>query len=223
VEKIRVRTGVPDYSQLIRQNHDWFNVYGNVTEELPPEPLGLPVLTTTYVDANLYHDYVSGRSVTGVLHLVNQTPVEWYCKRQATVETATYGSEFNAARTATEQVMDLRYTLRMLGVPIMESVMFGDNQSVLTNGTVPHSQLNKRHNALAYHRVREAIAARILSFFHMDGKKNPADVLSKHWGYQDAWPHIQTLLFWAGDTSQVGMKPRSDGDELRSKGSDRNV
>jgi hypothetical protein len=176
-----------------------------------PAPLGKPVMTTAYVDANLYHDYLSGRSVTGVLHLVNQTPVEWYCKRQATVETATYGSEFNAARTAMEQVMDLRYTLRMLGVPILESVMFGDNQSVVTNSTVPHSQLNKRHNALAYHRVREAIASKILTFFHMDGKNNPADVLSKHCGYQDARPHIQTLLFWAGDTSQIGMKPK-EGD-----------
>ena len=69
-----------------------------------PVPCGQPVITTTYEDANLYHDYLTGRSVTGVLHLVNQTPVDWYCKRQATVETATYGSEFNAARTATEQI-----------------------------------------------------------------------------------------------------------------------
>ena len=39
-------------------------------------------------------------------------------KKQATVEMATYGSEFVAAKTATEQIMDIRYTLRYLGVPI---------------------------------------------------------------------------------------------------------
>ena len=33
-------------------------------------------------------------------------------KRQATVETATYGSEFVASKTATEQIIDLRHTLR---------------------------------------------------------------------------------------------------------------
>jgi hypothetical protein len=178
-------------------------------EELPfdmPPPLGKPVITTTYVDANLYHDYLTGRSVTGALHLVNQTPIDWYCKRQATVETATYGSEFNAARTATEQVMDMRYTLRMLGVPVIDSYMFGDNKSVHTNSTVPHSQLNKRHNALAYHRVREAIAAGVLKFFHIDGKKNPADVLSKHCGHTEAWPHLKYLLFWRGDTSETPDK-----------------
>ena len=189
--------------------YDWTSIYGNLSEELPsdmPEPLGKAVVTTTYEDANLYHDYLTGRSVTGVLHLVNQTPVDWYCKRQATVETATYGSEFNAARTATEQIMDMRYTLRMLGVPVKTSYMFGDNQSVLTNSTVPHSQLNKRHNALAYHRVREAIASRVLKFFHITGKKNPSDKLSKHCGFQDAWPHVKTLLFWRGDTSVIPAK-----------------
>ena len=54
---IRVRTGMPDYSDIPYQRHDWmYSVYGNVKELLPtdaPEPLGKPVLTTTYVDANL--------------------------------------------------------------------------------------------------------------------------------------------------------------------------
>ena len=39
--------------------------------------------------------------------------------------------------------------------------MFGDNQSVITSSTIPHSRLSKRHNALSYHRVREAIVAKI--------------------------------------------------------------
>ena len=28
--------------------------------------------------------------MTCVLHLINQTPIEWYCKKQATEVTATY-------------------------------------------------------------------------------------------------------------------------------------
>jgi hypothetical protein len=51
-----------------------------------------------------------GRSVTGVLHFCNQTLVNWYSKRQATVETATFGSEFTAARIAVNQIIDLRTT-----------------------------------------------------------------------------------------------------------------
>ena len=82
------------------------------------------------------------------------TPVDWYSKQQNTVETATYGSKFVAAWIATNQIIDLRMTLRYLGVPVVEkSYLFGDNQSVVTSSTVPHSSLNKQHNALLYHRV----------------------------------------------------------------------
>ena len=62
-----------------------------------PAALGKPVMLTHYVDVNLYHDLITGRSVTGILHLVNKTPVDWYSKKQGTVKTATYGSEFSAA------------------------------------------------------------------------------------------------------------------------------
>ena len=71
-------------------------MYGNVKEIIPddiPEPLGHGATLTTYVDANLYHDMITGHSVTGILHLINGTPFEWYSKKQSTVETATYGSE----------------------------------------------------------------------------------------------------------------------------------
>ena len=43
--------------------------------------------TTTYVDANLHHDQVTGKAVTACLHMVNATPSHWHTKRQATVET----------------------------------------------------------------------------------------------------------------------------------------
>ena len=41
----------------------------------------------------------------GYLHFVNQTPIESYSKKQTTVEKATYGSEFVASKTATEQIL----------------------------------------------------------------------------------------------------------------------
>ena len=88
--------------------------------------------TTTFVDANLHHDQVTGKAVTACLHIVNATPSHWHTKRQATVETATYGSEFVAARIATDQIIDLRYTRMYLGVPVRsKSYMFGDNKSVV--------------------------------------------------------------------------------------------
>ena len=153
-------------------------------EELPkdaPEPLGNYVTTTHYVDANLFHDILTGRSVTGILHLFNKTPMDWCSKKQSTVETATYGSEFVAAKTCTEQIIEIRNTLRYLGVPIRSKCyMFGDNESVVNSASIPHAKLHKRHVYLAFHRVREAIAAGILTYQYLPGKDNPADILSKH-------------------------------------------
>jgi len=196
---IRYRTGLPDYTEHdTGTNHLWeYTVYGSTKEEIPqdmPTPKGKPVTITTFVDANPQHDLRTDRSATGILHLVNQTPVEWYSKRQSTVETSTYGSEFVAARIATEQIMDLRYN---------PAYLFGDNASVVTSGTVPQSTLTKRHNALAYHRVREAIATKVIRFIHIPGKENPADVLTKFLPHHAFWPFIRPLLFWHGETSEV--------------------
>ena len=57
---------------------------------------------------------MTGRSVTAVLHFFNLTPGDWYSKKQATVENATYGSEFLGAMTVNEQIVDIRQTLRYL-------------------------------------------------------------------------------------------------------------
>ena len=50
--------------------------------------------------------------------MLNKTPVEWFTKRQNLVGTATYGSEFVSAKAAVNQIIDLRYTMRMFGVPL---------------------------------------------------------------------------------------------------------
>ena len=118
---IRFRSGEPDFSSLKNQEYDWtISVYSGACEQIPhdiPKPLGKPVQTTHFVDANLHHDLATGKVVTAVLHFLNQTPIDAY---------------------------------------------------------------SKRHHLVSYHRVREAIAPKYISFHWKDGKSNPADILSKH-------------------------------------------
>jgi hypothetical protein len=205
---IRVRTQEPDLSAIPENEYDWANsIYGCESEQIPtdiPNPKGSFVTLTHYFDANLYHDMATGRSVTGILHLFNKTPMDWYSKKQATVETATFGSEFIAARTCVDQIVDLRIYLRYLGVPIRQrSYMFGDNKSVIDSSNVPYGKLHKRHNALSYHRVREAAASKIISLHYLPSEFNPADILSKHWGYQQIWSILKPILFYQGDTADL--------------------
>ena len=67
---IRYRNKEPDYSHLPKQEYEWIRtVYGNVKEEIAkdvPKPLGKRVITTTFLDANLFHDIVTGKSVSHI-------------------------------------------------------------------------------------------------------------------------------------------------------------
>ena len=119
----RFRTEIPDHEvNYVAQEMDWStSVYEGCKEEIPedaPPPRGKEMRITTYVDANLLHCRATGRSVSGILHLVNSTPIEWFSKKQNVVDAAVYGSEFMTARIATQQIIDLRITLRYMGIKL---------------------------------------------------------------------------------------------------------
>ena len=162
---------------------DWSSFYADAEEELPPkmpEPLGLPVNIYTFVDANHAGNLVTRRSHTGVLLFVQNSPILWLSRRQNTVETSTFGSEFVALRTARDMIMAMRYKLRMFGVPLEgPAQVFCDNQGVVKNTSIPESVLSKKHNAINYHAVREAAAAGILQVHKEDTHTNLADLFTK--------------------------------------------
>ena len=164
---------------------------------------GEAVITTTTMDAILNHCLATARSLTGCLHFVSKTPVDCYTKKQVTVETATYGSEFIAAKTATEQIMDIRQTLRYLGAPIGAKSIFDDNRSVVTSATPPHSTLTKRHNILAFHRVREAIPAKLMACYWIQSAYSLSDILSKQWSHPTVYPMILKLLITRGSITLI--------------------
>ena len=109
-------------------------------------------------------------------------------------ETATYGSEFVAARTAVDQIIDIRTTLQYLGVPIRDkSYMFGDNRSVVT---VLPSPTPPSPKDTIWHPIIESGKQLQLNTFHWkDGKSNPADILSKHWEFTTVWPMLKPTEF----------------------------
>ena len=170
-----------DESRFIKQ--DWTEFYRDAQEPVPPnapEPRGQSVVISCFWDANHAGDKVTRRSHTGIIIVVNRVPIIWYSKQQNTVETSTFGSEFVAARIAVELIESLRYKLRMFGVPIEGATnVYCDNDSVVNNSTKPESTLKKKHNAIAYHRVREAVAAGTIRIAWEPTHSNIASMLTK--------------------------------------------
>ena len=100
----------------------------------------------------------------------------------------------------------------MLGVNIDgPAMMIGDNMSVVLNTTTPSSALKKKCNAIAYHRVREAIAARIVRFGHIKSSLNFADVCTKPLASRDFHRLVQPILFRCSSHLRRGKS--NDNDE----------
>jgi hypothetical protein len=162
---------------------DWADFYGNEKEEMPPKmptPRGASVRVSCFVDADHAGNVVTRRSHTGILIFVNNSLIGWFSKRQNTVETSTFGSEFVALRIAVEQLEALRYKLRMFGVPIDGPAdVYCDNQSVVDCSSIPQRVLQKKHNAICFHKVRESAAAGTIRVAKVDGKENLADLFTK--------------------------------------------
>eukprot|EP00957_Ditylum_brightwellii_P158732 12081628-Ditylum_brightwellii.AAC.1 len=60
---IKFNTEMSDYSNYKVEANIWGHIYHPCQEEIPedmPEPRGKPVMTTTFVDANLLHDVITG-------------------------------------------------------------------------------------------------------------------------------------------------------------------
>jgi hypothetical protein len=76
----------------------------------------------------------------------------------------------------------MRFKLRMFGIPIVEghaTNVFCDNESVVKNSTNVESVLNKKHSSIAYHYVRWAVAAGVITVAWIASEENLADVFTK--------------------------------------------
>lgn len=174
--------GPPDNAPKIRREK-MKNIYRDACEDIPdnaPPPRGASVQINVYVDSDHAGNKVTRRSQTGILILLNMAPINWFSKRQNTVESSTFGSELIALKIATEQIMGLRYKLRMMGVPIDGPAnVFCDNESVVKSTMNPESTLKKKNVSIAYHKVRECFAAGIIDVYFQYSEDNLADVFTK--------------------------------------------
>ena len=176
----------PAIAQSEFEVEDWASSeFGHLEgkEELPPkmpEPRGSGFVMRAKVDADHASDTVTRRSRTGFMVWINCCLVHFMSKKQATVETSSFGSEFIAMKQCCEYLRGLRYKLRMMGIPVIGPCYIqGDNQSVLANTTNPGSTLKKKSQSIAYHFVREGAAKGEWITSYVNTHENESDLLTK--------------------------------------------
>ena len=174
----------PDIDLSQFPSEDWSATpYGPCKEDIPsnaPPPRGIGFTMRAFVDSDHAGDSVTRRSRTGFMVFLNSAPIFVYSKKQGSCETSSFGSEFIAMKSCCEYIRGLRYKLRMMGIPVEHpAYVFGDNQSVLSNTSKPHSTLKKKSASIAFHFVREGVAKNEWRTTYLNTHLNPADMCTK--------------------------------------------
>ena len=164
-------------------NFDWQDFYKGLKGSIPlnmPKPRGNSVSTHCFLGSNHAGNKVTCRSQTGILIFVNKSPIVAFSKRQNTVETSTFGSDFTALNNAIKLVEDLRYKLRMFGVTTEgPNNVFCENELVYKNVSTPELVLKKNHRSIAYHQCCEADAASTIRIAKEPTATNFSDLFTK--------------------------------------------
>ena len=166
---IRIGTEEPDLSSMpITPYEREESVCGKVSEIIyqdTPAPKGKYATTLIYLGSNLCHNVLTERSVTGVIHFLNKTLVDWHSKKKSVVETAICDSKYCSARACVKKILDLEVILRYLGVPIQSlSYVFGNKKVLWIVAWPPNGKTHKRHISMSFHRIRESLADGIVNY-----------------------------------------------------------
>lgn len=180
--------------------HNWTGLYPDAEEAIDPDAppclSGKELQVTIFVDASHASDLDTRRSVSSYLVFVGKTIIASYSKRQNTVETSTYSSELVAFRAAVDKAIAVRFNLRALGLKVTKPVvMLCNSSSVCSNLQLPSSTLKKKHQAVAWHRCREAVAMGIVKVAHVCSDYNLADLGTKPKGPQDYYRLLAEVFY----------------------------
>ena len=126
-----------DWSDTIYATDIEGELHGKLTDKMP-KARGAGFVMSDFVDSNHARDLLTRRSRTGFLIYLNSALMHWNSKKQTSIETSSFGSEFMAMNHVTHYIKGLRYNLQIMGIPVVGCVfILGDNQSVLKNTTYP--------------------------------------------------------------------------------------
>ena len=153
----------PEMDQTQFLTEDWSAIpHGLCNECSPsndPSPRGMGFTIRDFVDSDHAADSFTRLSRTSFVTFLNNAPIFLCSTKQGSHETSSFGSEFIAMKSCCEHLRGLRHQLRMFRIPVEHPAhVFGNNLSILSYSSKPHSVLKKKSSSFSYHFVREGVA-----------------------------------------------------------------
>ena len=157
-----------------------YSYFREMIDPMFPEPKISGIELNLFCYSDHAHDKCTRRSITGIIGFLASTLIIWLSKRQASVQTSTYGEEIVALKRGVEVVEELRYHLHSMGVQVdIPTNIFEDNASVCISSSDPGSSLNKKNVELSYHYIRENVANKVVKVLKIYSLDNYADPFTK--------------------------------------------
>ena len=149
-----------------------------------------------FVDNDHTGDKVSHSLRSGFLMYVNTALLQWFSKKQCTLETSVFGAEFVTMKRGIDDLQGFRYKLRIMDIPVSSlSYIYGDNMSVIHNSSRPESVLRKKSNSVFYHAICESVLMSESLVGHISSKENVADLVTKVlYGYKRG--HLVSFILY---------------------------
>jgi hypothetical protein len=173
--------GKPNVNQ--KEVFNFADQYSYAVEEMDksfPKPLGEELDVNIFFDSDHAHDRKTGRSISGIIVYLGNTPIIWKSRQQGAVQTSTYGAELCAMRMAVAEAISICFMLRSFGICVSSPTLtMGDNKGAIITAITPECALKKKHVALSYHFVREQTAVGTINPQKIEGRDNVADLLTK--------------------------------------------
>ena len=136
-----------------------------------------------YSDSSYNVDPDDGKSTTGHIFYIDNSPISWCSQKQEVVALSSCEAEFMAGTEAARQAIWLRDLLSEITGQQSEKVVIRiDNQSAiaLTKNPVFHGR--SKHIHRRYHFIRECIENCQIKVEYVQGDKQKADILTKALG-----------------------------------------
>ena len=108
-----------------------------------------------------------------------------------------YVQEFVTGIIGAELVMDLRYRLIMICIPTDGTYpLYGDSMSGITNWSITFIVHHKKHDYIAYHKVREAVSETVFIIYRVSININISYLLTNPLVTIKYYTLMRKLLRW---------------------------
>ena len=135
---------------------------------------------TAFSDSDWGGERAEGRSTSGKLITLNGCVIDWGSKLQRTTATSSAEAEYVAGALTARSVVYLKQVLEEIGFPVSRTpALKVDNQACIKCVKNPVYHGRMKHIHISYHFVRQHHALGSYEISHVDGKMNPADLLTK--------------------------------------------